>query len=202
MGQAPKGMRTTLLLLLVLALPGSLRAQAGPPSSIRDGRVRSAVAFTVQGSRIAGSSRVHLGGWAGLVLGGHFLVGGGGFAPTQNVELPGTDSGTGFLLRMGYGGLVFRYWKPLDLGVTASGGMLLGAGHARVRDRLQGTELGSDNFFVLEPTLSLAHPLLSWLHIEGTLGYRKALDVEDLPTVSAADLSSFTGALSLRVGGM
>lgn len=189
-------MRSKLPLLLILALPGSARAQAGPPPSTTDG-VRSAAAFTVTGGKLAGTTGAHIGGWGGLVFGDRFLLGGGGFAITKNVELPGLDD-----LRMGYGGIVVRYWGTVSRELTWGVGALLGAGNARIRNRVVGTELGSDNFVLAEPSLSLAHPLIRSLHLEVALGYRKAWGVEDLPTLSADDLTSLTGSISLRLGGM
>ncbi|MFC1575411.1 hypothetical protein ACFL5A_02030 [Gemmatimonadota bacterium] len=192
-------MRLTLLLLL-LALPGPLGAQAGPDLSAPP-RAGSAVSVFLKGSKIAGESRAHLGGWAGLVFGNRLVVGGGGMALLERVDLAGTVADTGFDLGMGYGGLVLRYFLPLPLGATGEMGLLLGAGNADVRDHLAGRKLGSDNFQLLEPDLAISYPLLEGLFVTGSVGYRLVWGIEDLPTVNDKDLRSLTAALSLRLGG-
>jgi hypothetical protein len=155
----------------------------------------------LKGSRIAEENRLHFGGWAGLVFGGRLALGGGGFSLLENVELAGSEAGTGFDLGMGYAGVVVKYWQPLGPRVSGELGALLGAGHAEVQDRLVGTEVGSDNFFVAEPELSVFISVLKDLRLGASAGYRIVWGVEDLPRTSADDLRSITGTLSIRLGG-
>jgi len=191
-------MRYGFVLAVLLALPGPLGAQAGPDPSSQD-RVSATAAILLKGGKVAGENRPHLGGWAGLVFGNHLAVGGGGFALLDDVELSGSEGSTGFSLDMGYGGLVFRYWEPLSGSLTGEVGLLMGAGHAEVRDLVR-NEVGSSNFLVAEPELSLLYSFFPGIYVGVSVGYRLTTGVEDLPTVSASDLNAFTGTLSLRWG--
>jgi hypothetical protein len=193
-------MRAFTLLLLLLSLPGLLGAQEMGRSP-EPTRAEGTAFFLVQGSSLAGARRVFLGGGAGLVFGGRWTIAGTGLTLTENVELAGSGASTGFDLKLGYGGLTFRYAHPLASRVDLEGGLLVGAGHAVVGDLITGTEVGSDNFPLMEPEVALSIRLRSWLTIGASGGYRMAWGVEDLPRVSQEDLRSFTGSLHLRVGG-
>ena len=198
-------MRIGFLFAVLLALPGPLGAQAGQDPSTPDpsagNRVRSTATAVLKASQIADESRVHVGGWVGLVFSESLAVGGGGFALLKNVELAGSEGGTGFNLDMGYGGLFFQYWEPLGSGLTGEVGLLLGAGHAEVQDQLSRTEVGSDNFLVGEGEIGVTYSVFKGVHIGLSLGYRLTSGVEDLPGVSTGDLNAYTGSLSLRLGG-
>ena len=85
--------------------------------------------------------------------------------------------------------------------LTGEVGLLLGAGHAEVRDQLTGTEVGADNFLVGEPEMSILYTVFPGIHLGVSVGYRLTSGVEDLPRVSSGDLNAFTGTLSLRWGG-
>jgi len=125
-------------------------------------------------------------------------VGGGGVTILHRVEIEGSEGGTGFSLDLGYGGLILRYWEPLAGPLVGQAGLLLGAGHAEVRDQLTRREVGSDNFLVSEAEMSVFYPLFSRLYLGVSGGYRLTAGVDDLPGVSPTDLDSFTATLSLR----
>jgi hypothetical protein len=135
------------------------------------------------------------------VFGDHLAVGGGGLVLLDEVGLAGSEAGTGFSLDLDYGGIFCRFWQPLSPRLTGELGLVLGAGNAGVKDRLSGTELGSDNFLVAEPEVSLSFRVLSWLRVGVSGGYRMVSGVEDLPRVSQGDLEGATGTISLQVGG-
>lgn len=152
-------------------------------------------------SEVAEQGRVHVGGWGGLVFGGRLVVGGGGFTMLRRVELPASEASSGFDLKMGYGGLVLEFWQPLGGRGTAAASLLAGGGHAEVRDRLAGLEVGADNFMVAEPGIDLSYALVGRVHLGVAAGYRLVWGVDDLPRVSPEDLEAPTITLSLRFGG-
>lgn len=193
-------MRRALLFVFVLALPGPVRAQEvrQTPTPRRAG---GAVAGFVKAGQIAGESRLFLGAWGALVLGDHFVLGGGGMALTRDVELRASGLPTGFYLDAGYGGVLFKYWGDLPRGLSGEASILLGAGQAEVSDRITGQEVRAENFLVLEPEVSLFLRLYRQVHLGASGGYRATSRIEDLPRVPSDALRSFTATLSLRVGG-
>lgn len=193
--------RSGLIATLLLVLPGALAAQAGPEAPPPSVPVTAAVSFLSKWSEVAEKGRLHVGGWGGLVFRGRFMVGGGGFTMLERVGLPASEASSGFDLRMGYGGLVLEAWRPLGSRGTAGVGLLAGGGHAEVRDRLQGIEVGADNFMVAEPGIHLSYAVVRYAHIGISGGYRLAWGVDDLPRVSAEDLQAPTVTLFLRFGG-
>ena len=188
------------LLAATLALPGSLEAQAGLDLSSQD-RVEPTATVLLKVGKIANEARLSLGGWAGLVVAEKLAIGGGGFALLNEVDLAGAEGATGFDLNMGYGGLFFRYWEALSGPIIGEVGLLLGAGHAEVRDRLTRAEVGADNFLVAEGEMSALYSVFPGIHLGLSAGYRLTTGVEDLPRVSEGDLNGFTGTLSVRIGG-
>jgi hypothetical protein len=152
-------------------------------------------------ARIAEKGRIHLGGWGGLVFGEKLAVGGGGFGLLERVELPAAGGASGFDLNLGYGGIFLRYWEPLAGSLLGEAGVLLGAGHAEVRDRLTRNEVGSDNFLVGEAEMSVQYPVFRDFFFGVSAGYRLTAGVEDLPRVGDGDLNAFTGTIFLRMGG-
>ena len=193
-------MRRPALFILLLLLPGPLRAQEGG-DPLTPPRAEATAAFLLKGSQLAGANRIILGGGIGLLVGGRLAIGGAGLATTENVELAGLENSTGFDLGMGYGGLTVHYWHPLTQRLTWEAGFLVGAGHAEVRSLVTGTEVGADNFAVVEPELALSLTTLPWLRFGASLGYRMAWGMEDLPRVAVEDLRSFSLALTLRIRG-
>lgn len=193
-------MRGFFLLLVFLALPGSIRAQAGPNPTSSD-RVSATAALLLKTGKIAQRDRMYLGGWAGIQFADNLALGGGGLALLNDLELAGSEGSTGFILNLGYGGLLFRYWEPVTASLTGEVGILLGAGHAEVRDQLTRAEVGSDNFFVTEAEISILYSPFRRTFLGLSVGYRLTEGVEDLPRVPAEDLNAFTATLSLRLGG-
>ena len=154
----------------------------------------------LKGAKIAEKGRMHLGGWAGLVFGEKLAVGGGGFGLLERVELPAAGGTSGFDLSMGYGGLFFRYWEPLVGSLLGEAGVLLGAGHAEVRDQVTRNEVSSDNFLVGEAEMSVQYPVFQGFFLGISAGYRLTAGVEGLPRVGDGDLNAFTGTVFLRMG--
>lgn len=184
----------------MLVQPGPLKAQAAQPESPPP-RVTAAAAFLVETGEVAGAREIMFGGWGGMVFGDRFILGGGGVALPERVEISGSEAATGFDLGMGFGGVYMRYaisrWGPL----AAEGGLLLGAGHAEVRDRFVGLEVGADNFMILAPEAGFTLRVFRALQLAAFVGYRYVWGVDDLPLLSSEDFRSVSGAFSVRVGG-
>jgi hypothetical protein len=193
-------MRRALLFVILLGLPGSVRAQEVQETPAAQRAGAAAAAFLKTGS-VAGEVRLFLGGWAGLVLGDHFVLGGGGMSLTSDVGLSGSGTPTGFHLGAGYGGVFLKYWTPFSHGFSGEGSILLGAGHAEVEDRVTGEEVGAENFLVMEPEATLFFNVFRQLFLGASGGYRFTSGLDKLPRVSPDDLQSFTATLSLRLGG-
>jgi hypothetical protein len=104
-------------------------------------------------------------------------------------------------LRLGYGGLVLGLDLKQTSEVDVSSSLLLGAGNAQIHAQPIGNQLGSDNFLVVEPRLTLSAPSGHRLHGEFTAGYRFVVGVQDLPRLDASDLRGWTVTLSLSFGG-
>lgn len=191
--------RSVVALTVLLSLPGSVMAQAGTPGP--EPRVSATGGVALKASQISEEYRLHFGGWAGLFFTDNLAIGGGGYALLNDIELAGGEGDTGNHLSMSYGGVVFRYWEPINRSITGQVGLLLGGGHAEVQTQLAGVEVGSDNFLVTEGEIGAAYSLARDAHVAVSLGYRLTASVQDLPRVTASDLSGFTGTLSLRIGG-
>lgn len=191
--------RPAFLVLLVLALPSLLEGQTDPaPGS--SGRVRPIVGIELEAGEVAQETKLHFGGWAGVVLGGRLTVAGGGMVLTDEVDLIGSEGSTGFTLNLGYGGLLVRYREPLTSRLDGEAGVVLGAGHAEVWNRLTRREEGADNFLLAETKLSVLYTVWREVQVGASIGYRLTAGVQDLPRVSAGDLNTFTASISLRVG--
>jgi len=188
------------LMGLLLAWPGPSGAQVTPETP-EPARVGATAAVVLEGGQVAGARRMFVGGWGGLVFGNDLVVGGGGAALSRRVEITGSESATGFDLGVGFGGIYVRYAAARWGAIAGEWGLLLGAGHAEVNDRLVGLEVGADNFMVLAPEAGLTYEVFRELHLGVSVGYRYVWGVEDLPLLSSEDFRSVTGTLSVRVGG-
>jgi hypothetical protein len=125
------------------------------------------------------------------------------------VELDATPVRPTSQLHMGYGGAVLeRVLRPRSSeagpGATSRlavcGRLLFGVGNANARDAVTRVRYLSDNFFMVEPAVSLAVPLGSWVEGDAVLGYRIPLGVEDLGVVEERDLRGLSLGVSLRFG--
>lgn len=149
-------------------------------------------------SELAGEATGFLGGKAFLDIGDRLRLGGFGYGALESVRLVGGPAPEE--LSMGYGG-VFLGLGLSDMGPAAlQGELLLGAGNAQVRAQPIGNQLGSDNFMVVEPRLTLELPRGSSLRgaVEG--GYRFVTGVQDLPRLSTSDLTGWTVSLQILLG--
>jgi len=150
-------------------------------------------------TRVAGRSRSLLGATFGFGLTPRTSVGGAGFQLTGRVLLGSPTDLHRTALDFGYGGLVVERLAPSHRSWALAASLLLGAGHATARR--DGVELGSDNFGVLEPTISIVRALAGPLGVRVGGGYRFVFGVDDLDGVRPSDLRGATLLLGLRLTG-
>lgn len=184
-------LRRSLLVPLLLLLAGPLAAGAQQESAARAG-----VEAALKAGRVAGEATVFGGGVGLLNLGHGVAFGGAGWLALGAIRVGNGRPETDKDLRVAYGGLVVegvvRRGRGWDLRARA----LLGAGNAKVSDRLIGVQLGADNFAVVEPEVGGTWQLARGAWLTGGLAYRMTFGVEDLPGISDDALRGG----SLRVG--
>jgi len=178
-----------LLLLLLLARPSAVRGQ-------QQDAARAGIEAALKLSSVHGEGTVFGGGVGLLALGGRVAFGGGGWLALGAVRIATGRPETDKDLRLAYGGVVvegmIRRGPDWDLRARA----LLGAGNAKVADRLIGLQLGADNFGVVEPEVGGSWQLTRGARLTGGLSYRLTFGVGHLPDVSDDSLSGG----SVRVG--
>lgn len=187
------------VLLVFLAGPGLLRAQEDRGASEPSGAALAVDA----GLRLTGlrnETATMAGGTLTLHPTGGFGFGGGGWLLLDEREIPGAVADSDLRLRVAYGGAVVRT-SVLEAGAaTLEGGLLLGAGTARISLAVVGTEIAADNFGVVEPHASLSVAVAGPLALRVQAGYRGVFGVEDLPRVSARHLRGWTLGFEVRLG--
>ncbi len=168
----------------------------GQQSGGRD--VSAMIGGLYKATRLAGGTRSMVGVKAAVVFAGGVEIGGIGIKVLAPVDI---SVGAGGLLelRTGYGGITVA--KRRLLGSRIGAGLLLGAGNAEIRTLPVGNQLGSDNFLVFEPEVTLELPSWNVVHSALGAGFRFVTGVDDLPALRAADLRGFTVTLMVVVGG-
>jgi hypothetical protein len=197
----PRSMRAPRLLsfLLIACLtPAALPAQGpglGPASEVGwAGGVRLGALHAVD--RI-----VPMGALSGVFrLSPRFEVGGEGVLALRSVRVSPDGSPDRSELSLGYGGLLLRYGLPP--GNAARGirpAALIGAGRARVESPLVETDIGSENFLLIEPSVEVFLPFAPRFRPTLNAGYRMVLGADDLPGVRPAQLRGVTLSLTLNL---
>jgi len=180
--------RAAALLFLSLAGPGTLHAQ--------EARAHASLEAALRVGALRGTAKAFAGGVGLLDLGGRLSVGGGGWIllGTSRIYAGSADSDRD--LRVSYGGVVADLElvrdERWDLRVRA----LMGAGNGKISLRVAGVQLAADNFGVVEPELCGSWHLSPNASLVGTVAYRYAFGVNDLPSVSDDNLAG----VSLGVG--
>jgi hypothetical protein len=160
-------------------------------------------------TRIHGSTKPLLEGGALLQVGEMWRAGGAGLFMVGTVELDATPTLPTSQLHLGYGGaMVERVLRPrlseegpgVASRLAVCGRLLFGVGNANARDAVTRVRYLSDNFFVVEPTVSVSLPLGPWAEGGALLGYRIPLGVEDLGGLEAGDLRGLSLGIALQLG--
>ena len=118
-----------------------------------------------------------------------FEVGGEGIFGLRRVRLTPEGSPNRSEVGTGYGGILLM-WRPAGdaPGIRWAGGLLLGAGAARIRSPLAGTPGITENYFVLEPRIQLGVAQDRRLRFHGEAAYRIALTADPPTGIGTAEL--------------
>ncbi len=177
-----------ILVLLMLLGPGYADAQTEPALG-SDSRVgaafsaRSGVTWLsgrpLPTAAIAGTLRLS----STVELGGEGVFGLGAIRLSPEVSPDRSE------LRTGYGGVVLR-WRPAgDVpGVRWGGGLLVGAGAARIQSPLADAEIFTENYFLVEPRVGLLLRQDRSVRPHAEAAYRIVLGADPLPGIRVTEL--------------
>lgn len=130
------------------------------------------------------------GGYGGLEFNKNVFIGWGGFE-TQNDVNFGTNGDSEFDLQ--YNGLILGYAMGSHRVLHPQFMLLTGGGRARVQGQ------GSDNVFVLQPSVGVEVNVFRWFRIGLDAGYRVVTNT-DLDGLKSTDLSAPYGELKFKFG--
>ncbi len=164
----------------------------------------------VKFSGVSDKFAVFAGGYGGWLINHTFMIGGGGYGLANTIRAGRTAQiyyGTGDNLRMqfGYGGLVLEYIGLPNNLVHYTISTLVGAGGVNydyINNYMNVYFDGYDHnspCFVLEPNVGLELNVTPFFRINAGVGYRLVRGT-DLIGISDADLSDFSGYLTLKFG--
>jgi hypothetical protein len=176
----------------MLASPTALSAQQeAQPTALVE--LEAALRLT----RILGETSFLAGATGLLATDPRFSFGGAGWVLLKEPDIGTSTPGSGFKLRMAYGGVLtaFRLFETPRARVSVR--TLWGAGNGKVILPGPETEIDADNFGVVEPELTGTWHLGSVLNLGAGAAYRFVFGVEDLTGVSADHLRGFSVSLFL-----
>lgn len=160
----------------------------------------------VKFSDVAGEFGVLVGGRGGWIINfrrNHSIVlGGGGYGlSTETLVNDLIIDGRAVYMTMGYGGFELEYVNHTRKLVHFSIPLLLGGGAIdyRYRGGPINFDLGTDEFFVVEPGLNLMLNVTRFFRIGGGVSYRFVNGV-NLTGVTNDDLSGVAGVLTFKFG--
>jgi hypothetical protein len=187
-----------LLLAGTLGVPG-LQAQQGP-SLGPDGAVGASLAVRPGASVIADRFVPLLGLEGGLRLSRSWEATAEGVLALRRIRVSPDDSPDRAELTLGYGGLGLRYHPGSGSGSNGLIlGTLLGAGTARVSSALVNQEVGTDNFFVIEPSAAYQWYVRGPLIASIALGYRFTPGSDPLPSLPAGEIQGTVVSAAFRL---
>jgi hypothetical protein len=196
-----------LLLSLLLSWPAALEAQEQDASLSPVRIIEGFLEVTPRLTRVLGQTSPLLGAAAALGIWDRWRVGGSGHFLLERVDLEIPPPLPGLELHLGYGGvLVERSSRAAFQAVEPTGApnwlvrFLVGAGNAELRDSGTGTRQRSDNFLVVETSISLELPVARRVHGGLVAGYRWVTGVDGLGAVEEADLRGVSVGFGLRLG--
>jgi hypothetical protein len=163
-------------------------------------QARAFLSGGVRLTEIRGNTVSMIGAEGVLGIAGEWSVGGGAWILSQPSDIEGSTPGSDLRLRIAYGGLLVERRLGHTGSVSWAARALLGAGNAKLSLPAVETEIGADNFGVVEPELRASIPLVGWLRFDLRVGYRSVFGVEDLAQVTSAQIRGITAGVAFTLG--
>ena len=177
----------TLAALRALASPAPAPERTLISQGFESGGFGAAV---VKFSQVDGEFALFVGGRGGWIINHTFVVGGGGYGLTNDIDT--NDDGVRDL-ELGYGGLELEYVNSSDELIHFTAYLLIGGGG------LSGTAVNEEAVFVLEPALNGELNVTDYFRFHAGAGFRWVSGV-DSPGVDGSDLSAFYAQVTLKFG--
>lgn len=197
--RAVRFLAALLVLVGILGFSEALQAQQGP-SLGPDGEVGASLALRSGASMVADRFMPLLGLEGGLRLSESVEATAEGVLALRRIRVSPDDSPDRVELTLGYGGVGIRYHPGSGSGSNGlSLGALLGAGTARVRSALVDQEIGTDNFFVVEPSAAYQWYVRGPLIASLAVGYRFTPGSDPLPSLPAGEIQGTVFSAALRL---
>jgi hypothetical protein len=184
-----------------------VRADSEPPTLFGSvNHVGGYGGLSVMYSSIAGNDGVLVGGEGAVLVEHRLALGGAGYGWTREMRGFADVDGTPRDLEVGYGGFVLRYSILTGSLVYGSLGAVIGGGAVMLHadtddddalDNGGGDE--TDEFFVVEPQLSVQINLMRWMRLGLQGGYRITSGVGRLG-YTESDINGFTLGGTLQFG--
>lgn len=178
--------------------PAALSAQEA--GSTDGGTARTYLEAGARLTSLRSQAALLVGASARFDLGGPFSFGGSGWLLTDPVEVSTGDAGSGLRLKVAYGGVLAGWDVAERSGARGTVRVLVGAGNAKVVLPVVETEIASDNFLVVEPSLAAVLTLKPWVGLLGEVAYRWSVGVEDLPGVAGDQVRGISASLGVAIG--
>ena len=195
----PRSFGSCGAVLLVLAATPIASAGQSEPGLGEAERVGAALTIRAGGSWMS-NEPLPVAALAGtLRLSPTFELGGEGVISLQTAKLTPGESPNRSEIGTGYGGVLLR-WRPAgDVpGIRWAGGLLLGAGAARIRSPLSGSPVITENYFLIEPRIQLGAAQDRSIRFHGEAGYRIALTADPPAGIRATELRGATVSLAIQ----
>jgi hypothetical protein len=192
------------LFIAFLVCPTALRGQDLQSPAPAAGEVEGFLEVTARLTRVHDQNAPILGLAAFLGLSGGWRAGGAGFFLLDRIGLDIPPPLQDLELNIGYAGLFLQRSFYLSPGSstrpTLSPRLLIGAGNAEVRDSGTESRLRSDNFLVLEPTLSFEAAMAGRISVGAVAAWRSVVGVEELQNIEERSLEGWSLGLVMRFG--
>ncbi len=195
----PRSVDACGAILLVLAVFPVVSAAQSEPGLGGEERVGAALTIRAGVSWLS-SEPLPVAALAGtLRLSTTFELGGEGIIGLRRVRLTPGQSPNRSEIGTGYGGILLR-WRPAgDVpGIRWAGGLLLGAGAARIRSPLSGAPVITENYLLIEPRVQLGVAQDRPIRFHGEAAYRIALTADPPAGIGATELRGATLSLAVQ----